>query len=82
VALQKKKKEDVTMQRKANRTAVLLVAIHLLPLLVIVAQQTSSLIEGPQGHAKVIQLQGKNSFSSEDFRRPKNSTHIINPIDV
>jgi hypothetical protein len=40
------------MHRKAIRTAVLLVAILLLPLLVIVAQQTSLLIEGPQGTQK------------------------------
>jgi hypothetical protein len=56
------------MHRKAIRT-VLLVAILLLPLLVIVAQQTSSLIEGPQGHAKVIQVQGKNYVEVDELAR-------------
>jgi hypothetical protein len=58
------------MHRKAIRT-VLLVAILLLPLLVIVAQQTSLLIEGPQGNTKVIQVQGKNYVVS----RPVSADH-------
>ena len=57
------------MHRKAIRTAVLLVAILLLPLLVIVAQQTSLLIEGPQGNAKVIQVQGKNYVEVDQLAR-------------
>jgi hypothetical protein len=57
------------MHRKAIQTAVLLVAILLLPLLVIVAQQTSLLIEGPQGNAKVIQVQGKNYVEVDQLAR-------------
>jgi hypothetical protein len=48
----------------------MLVAILLLPLLVLVAEQTSSLlIEGPQGQAKVIQVQGKNYVEIDELAR-------------
>jgi len=57
------------MHRKAIRGAMLLVGILLLPLLVIVAQQTSALIEGPQGHAKVIQMQRKNYVEVDELAR-------------
>jgi hypothetical protein len=47
------------MRRNAIRTSVMLLAI-LLPLLVLVAQETSSLLlEGPQGQTRVIQAGGK-----------------------
>jgi hypothetical protein len=64
-----KKEKDLTMHRKGIRTAVLLVAILLLPLLVIVVQQTSLLIEGPQENAKVIQVQGKNYVEVDQLAR-------------
>ena len=49
------------MRRKAIRTSVMLATILLLPLLILVAQETSSLlIEGPQGQTRVNQVQGKN----------------------
>jgi len=49
------------MPRNAIRTWVVLAAILLLPVVVLVAQQTSSLtVDGQQGQAKVVQVQGKN----------------------
>jgi hypothetical protein len=58
------------MRRNAIRTSVILVAILLLPLLVLVAQETSSLlIEGHQGQARVIQVQGKNYVEVEGLAR-------------
>jgi hypothetical protein len=46
----------------------MLVTILLLPLLVLVAEQTSSLlIEGTQGQAKVIQVQGKNYVEIDEL---------------
>jgi hypothetical protein len=58
------------MRRNAIQTLVMLVAILLLPLLVLVAQETSSfLIEGPQGQTKVIQVQGKNYVEVDEFAR-------------
>jgi len=60
---------------KAIRTAVPLVAILLVPLLVLVAQQTSSLlIEGPQGQAKVIQVQGKSYVELGELARITGAT--------
>lgn len=54
---------------RAPKDAIL-AAILLLPLLVLVAQQTGSLlIDGPQGHAKVIQVQGKNYVEVDDVAR-------------
>jgi hypothetical protein len=48
----------------------MLVAILLLPLLVLVAEQTSSLlVDGPQGKAKVIQVQGKNYVEIDEVAR-------------
>ncbi len=48
----------------------MLVPILLLPLLVLVAQETSLLqIHGPQGHAKVIQVQGKNYVEVDELAR-------------
>ena len=47
--------------RNTIRTSVMLMTILQLPLLVLVAQETSALlIEGQQGQARVIQVQGKN----------------------
>jgi len=58
------------MRRNAIRTSVILVAILLLPLLVLVAQETSSLlIEGPQGQTRVIQVQGKNYVEVDELAR-------------
>ena len=56
--------------RNAIRTSVMLVTILLLPLLVLVAQETSALlIEGQQGQARVIQVQGKNYVEVEGLAR-------------
>jgi len=58
------------MRPNAIRTSVMLVAILLLPLLVLVAEETSSLlIEGPQGQTRVIQVQGKNYVEVDEFAR-------------
>ncbi len=56
--------------RSAIRTSVILLTILLLPLLVLVAQETSALlIEGHQGQARVIQVQGKNYVEVEGLAR-------------
>jgi hypothetical protein len=58
------------MRRNAIQTSVMLVAILLLPLLVLVAQETSSLlIGGPQGQTRVIQVQGKNYVEVDEVAR-------------
>jgi hypothetical protein len=58
------------MRRNAIRLSVMLVAILLLPLLVLVAQQTSALlIEGPQGQTRVIQVQGKDYVEVDELAR-------------
>jgi len=58
------------MRRNAIRTSVMLVAILLLPLLILVAQETSSLlIEGPQGQTRVLQVQGKNYVEVDELAR-------------
>ena len=58
------------MRRNAIRTSVMLAAILLLPLLILVAQETSSLlIEGPQGQSRVIQVQGKNYVEVDELAR-------------
>jgi hypothetical protein len=58
------------MRQNAIRTLVMLAAILLLPLLVLVAEETSSLlIAGPQGKAKVIQVQGKNFVEVDEVAR-------------
>ncbi len=58
------------MRRNRIRTSVMLAALLLLPLLVLVAQETSSLlIEGPQGRTRVIQVQGKNYVEVDEFAR-------------
>jgi hypothetical protein len=58
------------MRRKAIRTSMVLATILLLPLLVLVAQETSSLlIKGQQGEARVIQVQGKNYVEVEGLAR-------------
>jgi hypothetical protein len=58
------------MRRNAIQTLVVLVAILLVPLLVLVAQETSSLlIEGPQGHTRVIQVQGRNYVEVDELAR-------------
>lgn len=58
------------MRKTAIQTSALLVAILLLPLLILVAQETSSLlIEGPQGQTRVIQVQGKNYVEVDELAR-------------
>ena len=58
------------MSRNATRTWVMLAAILMLPVVMLVAQQTSSLaIDGQQGQAKVIQVQGKNYVSVDGLAR-------------
>jgi len=58
------------MSRNAIRTSMMLVTILLVPLLVLVAQETSSLLlEGRQGEARVIQMQGKNYVEVEGLAR-------------
>ncbi|MGA8872102.1 MAG: hypothetical protein WA434_02135 [Candidatus Acidiferrales bacterium] len=58
------------MRRNAIRISMMLVMILLLPLLVLVAQETSALlIEGQQGQARVIQVQGKNYVEVEGLAR-------------
>jgi hypothetical protein len=58
------------MRRNAIRTSVMLVAILLLPLLILVAEERSwLLIEGPQGQTRVIQVQGKNYVEVEEVAR-------------
>lgn len=58
------------MRRYAIRSSMMLVTILLLPLLVLIAQETSALlIEGRQGQAKVIQVQGKNYVEVDEFVR-------------
>ena len=58
------------MRRNAIRTSLMLVTILQLPLLILVAQETSSLlIEGPQGQARVIQVQGRNYGEVEELAR-------------
>ena len=56
--------------RNKIRTSVMLLTILLVPLLVLVAQETSALlITGQQGQAGVIQLQGKNYVEVEGLAR-------------
>jgi hypothetical protein len=58
------------MRRNAIRTSVMLVAILLVPLLILVAQETSLLlIEGPLGQTRVIQVQGKNYVEVDELAR-------------
>ena len=58
------------MRRKAIRTSLMLSTTLLLPLLILVAQETSSLlIEGPQGQTRVNQLQGKNYVEVDELAR-------------
>ena len=58
------------MRRNAIRSSIMLVTILLLPLLVLVAQETRALlVEGRQGQAKVIQVQGKNYVEVDEFAR-------------
>jgi hypothetical protein len=58
------------MTRNVIRKSAVLIAMLLLPLLVLLAQQTSSLlIEGRQGEARVVQIQGKNYVEVEGLAR-------------
>ena len=56
--------------RNAIQTSLMLAVILLLPLLKLVAQETSSLlIEGPQGKTTMIQVQGKNYVEVNELAR-------------
>ena len=56
--------------RNTIRTSAMLLTILLLPLLVLLAQATSALlVEGQQGQARVIQVQGKNYVEVEGLTR-------------
>jgi hypothetical protein len=58
------------MHRNAIRTSAMLVTILVLPALVLVAQQTSSLLmDRPQGQARVIQVQGENYVEVDELAR-------------
>lgn len=58
------------MRRNATRTWLMVTGILLLPLFVLLAQQTTSLtIDGQQGQAKVIQVQGKNYVEVDGLAR-------------
>src|ERR1700741_1885540 len=58
------------MRRNAIRTSVMLVTILVLPLLILVAQETSLLlIEGPHGETRVIQVQGKRYVEVDELAR-------------
>src|SRR5260370_2619276 len=58
------------MRRNTLGTSVMLAGILLLPLLIVVAQETTSLlIEGPQGQTRVIQVQGKNYVEVDEVAR-------------
>jgi hypothetical protein len=58
------------MSRNALRPSVMLIAILFLPLLFLMAQQTSFLlIDGLQGEARVIQLQGKDYVEVDALAR-------------
>ena len=58
------------MRRNTTRNWLTLAVLLLLPLLVVLAQQTSSLtIDGQQGQAKVVQIQGKNYVEVDGLAR-------------
>ena len=58
------------MRRNAVRISVMLVTGLFIPLLVLLAEQTSLLLmDGPQGQAKVIQVQGKNYVEVDELAR-------------
>lgn len=58
------------MHRYATRTSVMVVAILLLPWLVVLAQEKLSiLIAGPQGQAKLIQVEGKDFVEVDELAR-------------
>jgi hypothetical protein len=58
------------MRQNATRNWLMLAVMLLVPLLVLLAQQTSSLmIDGQQGQAKVIQIQGRNYVEVDGLAR-------------
>jgi len=58
------------MGQKTIRMSMMLMTILLLPLLVLLAQETSALlIEGQQGQARVVQMEGKNYVEVEGLAR-------------
>ena len=63
------------MRRTTIRTSVMLLSILLLPLLVLLAEETSSLLlDGPQGKARVIQVQGKKFVELDELARITGAT--------
>lgn len=58
------------MRRNTIRKLIMLAMVLMLPLLVLVAQETNALlVEGQHGHARVIQVQGKNYVEVEGLVR-------------
>ena len=58
------------MRGNAIRRLMMLMAVLMLPVLVLVAQDTRALlVEGQQGQARVIQVQGKNYVEVEELAR-------------
>ena len=58
------------MRRNTIRTSLMLLVILLLPMLILVAQETSGLlIEGPHGETRVIQVQGKRYVEVDELAR-------------
>lgn len=68
-----------TMRGNAIRKLMMLVAVLMLPLLVLVAQETSALrVEGQHGQARVIQVQRKNYVEVEGLARiTGGSIHLL-----
>jgi hypothetical protein len=61
---------EKSMGQKTVRISMMLMTISLLPLLVLLAQETSALlIEGHQGQARIVQVQGKNYVEVEGLAR-------------
>lgn len=58
------------MRRNTIRKSMMLLAVLTLPVLALVAQETSAfLVEGQYGQARVIQVQGKNYVEVEGLAR-------------
>jgi hypothetical protein len=71
------------MHRHVIWRSGMLLVIVLLPLLFLVAQQTSSLlVDGPLGQARVIQVQGKNLVDVDEFARITGATLRFNGTQI
>jgi hypothetical protein len=63
-------KEMAMTRKNKTRTGLILAATLCLPVMVLLAQQTTSLtIDGQQGQAKVIQVQGRNYVEVDGLAR-------------